>query len=368
MKNFKTKLFAAAMAAPLAMSGMSVFAEGEGEASITVTKELTAPKGAEKLNATFTMTGTLTKINEQDATKAEIDSTPNFSWTFNASKDSVTEKSESATATTVTYTATSDNLLDNKTYTHAGVYTYEFKENQSLSQGETLDPTKETVTFDDNKFTVNVYVVENADGNYEVKAATQSSDTGKATAMTFANTYTRKGSSDPDAEDFDGLVIANTVEGDLADKTKDFKYTLNLTDANSDVTPIVKKGETVINPENNVYTFTLKHGESVTVSGVSTGSSYSVSQNEVKPYVTTAGYTFAPVEGGAISTPTIDDNARSVTGNVTAKKDIVTYKNTYNNENIPTGNIINNMPFLGLIAVALGGFIAYIALKRRQNA
>lgn len=71
MKNFKTKLFAAAIAAPLAMSGMSVFAEGDDEASITVTKDLTAPKGAEKLDATFTMTGTLTKINEQEATDAE---------------------------------------------------------------------------------------------------------------------------------------------------------------------------------------------------------------------------------------------------------------------------------------------------------
>lgn len=34
MKNFKTKLFAAAMAAPLAMSGMSVFAT-EGETTAT---------------------------------------------------------------------------------------------------------------------------------------------------------------------------------------------------------------------------------------------------------------------------------------------------------------------------------------------
>ncbi|WP_297568766.1 hypothetical protein [uncultured Faecalibaculum sp.] len=362
MKNFKTKLFAAAIAAPLAMSGMSVFAEGDDEASITVTKDLTAPKGAEKLDATFTMTGTLTKINEQEATDAEKADTPSFSWTFNASKDSVTEKTDLATDTTVTYTATSDNLLDNKTYSHAGVYTYEFKENQSVT--ETLDLTKETVTFDNNTFTVNVYVVENETGGYEVKAATQATDTGKATSMTFANTYTRKGSTNPDDEDFDGMVIGNTVAGDLADKTKDFSYTLTLTDADSTVTPDVKKGNTVITPVNGVYTFVLKHGETVTVSGVSTGSTYSVTQNQVQPYTTTATYdTEEP-----IALPTINDVTRTVSGNVTAKKDIINYKNTYDNKTVPTGNIINNMPFLGLIAVALGGFIAYIALKRRQNA
>lgn len=42
MKNFKTKLFAAAMAAPLAMSGMSVFAT-EGPAATTEQQSTTAP-------------------------------------------------------------------------------------------------------------------------------------------------------------------------------------------------------------------------------------------------------------------------------------------------------------------------------------
>lgn len=64
MKNFKTKLFAAAMAAPLAMSGMSVFAtEGETTATTAVIKkELTVPNGVTTPKATFKFHVTAKKV------------------------------------------------------------------------------------------------------------------------------------------------------------------------------------------------------------------------------------------------------------------------------------------------------------------
>lgn len=360
MKNFKTKLFAAAMAAPLAMSGMSVFAT-EGEETPTepvagelkITKKFNTPTGATVLDKEFSFTAKLNSVNgdasyAKDAVKV---------YSVNANQMNKVSDEDGVT----TYTATSSNIIDNKlSHPTAGVYNYTIVET-GKGTTENIDGKKGEITYSAASYTVNVYVVNTEDG-VKVSAVSKSDGAAKSENLEFVNTYTRATSADPGDEDFDGLVINNIVDGQLGDKQKDFSYTVRFSDQNTSVKKSDGAGAfTTVTPGTDGK-YTLKHGESLYVTGAAVGSTYEVTQDAATGYTTKVKNTTAD-NGGLM-----DNIANGMKGTITQAKDSITFTNTTDDTTIPTGNIINNMPFLGLIAVALGGFIAYIALKRRQNA
>lgn len=133
-------------------------------------------------------------------------------------------------------------------------------------------------------------------------------------------------------------------------------------DAAEGVTPDVKKGETPIEFKDGKYSFTLADGESVTISDIPVGTSYRVEQtDDATGYTTkTENKTAGAPEGYA---PEMGDTYFD--GYNTSVLDDLHFTNTATDVT-PTGNFINNMPFIALIAVALGGFVAYIAAKRRN--
>lgn len=359
MKNFKTKLFAAAIAAPLAMSGMSVFAEGEetptapADGELKITKKFETPTGATVLNKEFSFTAQLNSVNGDTSYAKEAKEV----YTVNANQMNKVSDADGVT----TYTATSSNIIDNElNYMTAGVYNYTIVETGKGTK-ENIDGEKGEITYSNASYTVNVYVV-NTENGVKVSAVSKSDGAAKSENLEFVNTYTRATSANPEDEDFDGLVINNIVDGRLGDKKKDFSYTVTLSDQNASVKKSDGNGgfTTVTAGTNGKYT--LKHGESLYVTGAAVGSTYEVTQDEATGYTTKVENTTAD-NGGLM-----ENKAYGMKGTITQAKDSITFTNTTDDATIPTGNIINNMPFLGLIAVALGGFIAYIALKRRQNA
>lgn len=118
--------------------------------------------------------------------------------------------------------------------------------------------------------------------HYTVEEVTQLSDyetTYSEDTLTITNT--RKPS----------LTIAKTVEGDMGDRTKDFRFTVTLKNKNGEPLsgsysytrtnedePEVQEGILKLNPEGEVE-FSLKHGDSITIKNLPIGTSYQVAEN-----------------------------------------------------------------------------------------
>ncbi|WP_276813736.1 DUF7601 domain-containing protein [Faecalibaculum rodentium] len=386
MKNFKTKLFAAAMAAPLAMSGMSVFAT-EATINVTIQKTYNVPEGA--------------KLTGREGEKS-FDQTFDFTVTPitqgapTGQSDWSAEVTEDAYATTTTYTASTDITSYFTTafngHKSAGIYDYKITETAGDTAvteitGNATEGTVTTtsnLTYATNTYMARVYVANNETGDgthinnivlYKGESPddaqkVESDDNGKVNAA-FTNTLTQTQTITPgDDITAKGLSVTNNVTGNLADKKKDFGYSLTFTAPNGEngtIAGVIKKQDgstqTVSFTSGTASSIDLKHGESFALTSAPAGTTYKIVHTD-----TDANYTLKSTDVTGTPTPTISDTKKTVTGVVPMDKLAVSFTNEYNNENIPTGNIINNMPFLGLIAVALGGFIAYIALKRRQNA
>lgn len=386
MKNFKTKLFAAAMAAPLAMSGMSVFAT-EATKNVTIQKTYNVPVGAK-------LTGTDGDKSFDQTFDFEV--TPITTGAPAITGDLSVEATKDTYARENTYTASKDITSYFTTafngHKSAGIYDYKISETAGdLAVTETTgDNTVGTVTttsnltYATNTYLARVYVANDNTGdgthiNNIVLYNGESADEGKKVISdkdgnvnaAFTNTLTQTQTINPgDDITAKGLSVTNGVTGNLADKKKDFGYSLKFTapdGENGTITGLIKRQDGTTKNVNftsgAASTISLKHGESFALTSAPAGTNYEIVHTD-----SDTNYTLISTNVDGTPTPSVSADKKTVTGVVPMDKLAVSFTNEYSNETIPTGNIINNMPFLGLIAVALGGFIAYIALKRRQNA
>ena len=186
-------------------------------AALTLTGLLAASLGLSAFADTpVTLTG-------QQVTKhlvmAEGQAVPTETFSFTA--DAVTEDAPEASIDNVSYTSADDlgAHFNDGVYTvdknaaitfgdfpHAGTYVYTVTENPGSADG---------ITYDSTSYTMMVYVA-NDSGNLVIRDITVEADNGKQEDLSFTNTY-RKNSS---------LTITKNTEGDLADKTKDFAFTI----------------------------------------------------------------------------------------------------------------------------------------------
>lgn len=115
-----------------------------------------------------------------------------------------------------------------------------------------------------------------------LSTAMETVDIGEKVTVTFTNTDTRK-----------TLTVSKTVDGDLGDRNKAFAFTLNLTDVTGDplTGAFAAEGvqDSVTLDENGNASFTLSHGEHLTVLGLPDGAIYTVSEDEdsAEDYLTT---------------------------------------------------------------------------------
>ena len=165
------------------------------------------------------------------------------------------------------------------------------------------------------------------------------------------------------------LEFTKAITGNQADKNKQFKFTLNVTDANPGVYTVEVSRDAVVKEDSNVtanegvYTITvgadgtctayfyLADGDTVKVNDLPKGYSYSVTE-DAEDYQSTAAnvpnYT-DPYTGSDVQ----DDAATSYTNDRTGI--------------IPTGVIIMIAPFvIGLLV--FGAIILYMSSKRRRAA
>ena len=360
MKNFKTKLFAAAMAAPLAMSGMSVFAEGEVATSTEVPViKSTITMAPDITPRTLTLTYTATPADENtNDTITDYPVTEPVVVTYTADKATTRDGMKVFTDESTLFSGIS--------YPHAGVYTWNVTQKAEAS-GALSEGVTDNLTVDTKSYTVRAYVYNNIDNQGNLADGTTVRYTVQATGgakegltdgklvMSFANEYSQSFENTEKGV----FSLTHMVAGALGDKEKEFNYELVVTaPANANDKSITVDGFDVKNND-GTYTLTAKHGQIGKITKAPVGTTVEIKATNVPTDYTTTWT-------GAVGK---DENNRNANATITASGTYVTATHTKDDTKSPImGNIINNMPFLGLIAVALGGFIAYIALKRRQNA
>jgi len=358
MKNFKTKLFAAAMAAPLAMSGMSVFAT-EGPAATTeqqsttapiIKNEFTMPEGTTVPEVTFTYSITKSPASTGDFTYPEI------------SEKTITYTATDKNPTTLTKTTP---LFTDGDFTSAGIY--EFDVTQTFSQLQDLTGFEQKLNANTEKAVnkVRVYVKNTDKGGlactYTVQNGNEKQSFGEdGPVLTYKNNYSKTKVD----EENGAFTLGQTVTGDMGDKNRDFSYLVTLTaPENAGENPFAGKiGDDDVTSNVTNKKFMMKADESAKIKLIKApvGSTITITAQNAGDHTTTYK------EG---NTNLTTGDSKEYTYKVTeAGLQLIVNQHKELGTTPIMGNIINNMPFLGLIAVALGGFIAYIALKRRQNA
>ena len=308
------------------------------------------------------------------------------------------------TAGICTYYLESADIFKDAKWPHAGVYVYEIVEKANTY--DIKDPAHEVMTYSGAKYTLNVYVVEddNNAGKYVIYAigdfrtltdeGTQGGEKVDPTPggdgkdyfysqMTFTNTYVKtNGGTDPENPDNSTLSISKAVTGDFGSKTKYFEFTLTVT-APSLVpgTPtyrayIIEGGKVVGDPVDFVSgtpnKFELKHGQKLVFIDTPVGTYFTVKETASAGYVPN----IALVYDGGTALETNNENASINFGTdefghdydfVGEAENTVGFTND-RNDITPTGFNLNDLPFIGMIILALAGAAAFIIIKfRRRN-
>lgn len=219
-------------------------------------------------------------------------------------------------------------------YDKVGVYEYTLKEVAGTTAGVAYYP-------DDIRLVVTVINGEN--GKLRIAAVHVESEGAKSD--TFPNTYSAG-----------SLKVTKSVEGNMGNKDKYFKFTVTLeAPVNKEVKSAIGVGKTSYpsNPTSitvgTATDFYLKDGETLSFTNVPYGVTYTVTEAN-EDYTTTVNGT-ADVE---------------VTGTIEHETTTAAYVNTKTGE-VDTGVVLNNMPYILVLAVLAAGVAVFIIRKRRED-
>lgn len=352
----KKKLGAFVLAGTMLLSmGTTVFAAGESTApdvnhngTVQITKEFEMADGLKTPAATFKFTATSETTGAPTATIANVSFTEEQTGTL------IGEKYVLEGTTAISFQGT---------WPHVGEYVY--------TVTETQDPANkvENVTYDSSEYTLRVYVV-NKNDNLEVEKITAEKAGTKTAKILFKNTYAKKDAT---------LIIEKNTTGTYANKTQQFDFTIAFTKSPTESTlgefngTITRKGNNtseLVTTNNGSYNFKLADGDKLQFTDLPVGTTYVVTENGAKddytPSVTvienaqeTVKDRVAQNEEQALSTQK-ENGEKNLIGENTNK---VTFTNTYKNVAV-TGVIMNNLPFILLVAVAIVAFVSLAVMKR----
>lgn len=324
------KLLSIGLAAMLAFGlATTSFAEEAGDVTTPTDGTVTIHKVYKLENAGTTSpeeTFTLVQVGDGTVTDGEATSAPHLG--------AITGAAYEEGAATVSGT-TGNITVALPEYTNVGVYEYTLKEVAGKTAG---------VTYYDKGIKLVVTVVNDNNGKLRI-AAVHTESTGEAKSDNFPNTY-KAGELD----------VSKTVTGNLGDKNRYFEFKVTLTGeegktyadsyavsgANNEGNPTsveVKAGE------DKEYTFKLKHGDTITIANLPYGVTYTVTETAA------AGYT---------TTSTGDH------GTINAADQAAEFTNTKDGS-IDTGVVLNNMPYILVLAVLAAGVAVFIIRKRRED-
>lgn len=346
----KKKLGAFVLAGTMLLSmGTTVFAAGEptvpdvnSNGQVPITKEFEMADGLKTPAATFKFTATSQTQDALPATIADVSFTEGQTGTLKG------EKYVLEGNTTISFTGD---------WKHAGEYVYtvtESKENPISN-----------VTYDNTSYTLRVYVINGTNG-LEIEKITAEKANGKINKILFTNTYAKNDAT---------LTIEKNTTGTYADKTKEFNFEITFTKS-----PMSEKtsftgnigSEPVECTAGTAKPFTLADGEQLVFHNLPVGTTYVVKELEASdgytPSVTVVENQTTTVANKTVQeTEALDTLKENGKNNLVGENENkVTFTNTYKDVAV-TGIVMNNLPFILLVAVAIVAFVSLAVVKRRRT-
>ena len=222
------------------------------------------------------------------------------------------------------------------------------------------------VTYDNTSYRLRVYVINGTNG-LEIEKITAEKANVKTAKILFTNTYAKNDAT---------LTIEKKTTGKYANKTKEFNFEITFTKS-----PMSDKrtftgnigSEPVECIAGTPKSFTLADGEQLVFSNLPVGTTYVVKELDaldgytpsvtvVENRTTTVNRTAAQ-EGDALDTLK-EGEKKNLVGEYENK---VTFTNTHKGGVVPTGILMNNLPFILLVAVAIVAFVSLAVIKRRRT-
>lgn len=345
----KKKIGAFVLAGTMLLSmGTTVFAAGEptvpdvnSNGQVPITKEFEMADGLKTPAATFKFTATSTTEGAPTATIADVSFTEGQAGTLKGEKYVLEGK------TAISFTGT---------WPHAGEYVYTVAETQESMPN---------VTYDTSSYTLRVYVINGTNG-LEVEKITAEGAKGKTDKILFTNTYAKNNAT---------LTIEKNTTGTYADKTRKFDFEITFTKSPmSDQTTFTGTigAQSVEYTAGQTKTFKLADGEKLVFNNLPVGTTYMV-----KELAATDGYTpkVTVVENKTttVTNKTVQETEALDTLKENGKNNLVgenenkvTFTNTYKDVAV-TGIVMNNLPFMLLVAVAIVAFVSLAVIKRRRT-
>lgn len=250
--------------------------------------------------------------------------------------------------------ATGDITIALPTYEKVGIYKYTLEEVAKKTAG---------VTYYGNEIKLVVTVVNGGTGKVRVAAVHTEAENenggfdsitkgegGKSD--TFANTYKAN-----------ELEVSKTVTGNMGDKDKYFTFHVTFTKNSNEDAPTLIKYEDATGEHTLTFTggtvtkeFTLKNDSEMHFTNVPAGVTYTVSEES---YASDGYKTY-------IGSETEENEKRKAEGTATTEKATVAFFN-HKGGDVDTGVILDNAPYILMLAVVAGGAMTLVIKKRREE-
>ena len=407
LNKFFAILVSLAMMATLCVS--MAFATTDSEAAGALAKDasdaklvkyLQAGKGVTKPDASYNFSVTSTTANAAAATNTTI------------AKDAMNKDVNGDYIGTLTIAK----MFENATWTQPGEYVYTVQETSATRVTDNttwVDGANETLTLDTaTTYKLRVYVknsnvslvidkVTVSDGTHKVDPTivAETADAGKTeqggnVGMSVTNTY-KNNLKDTDNTDNQGLInLQKLVSGNYASKTYKFDFDLDyvLPENNNGADAVVKYkvlvggvGEATAGEQTATggnISVQLANTDKLIITQAPEGIKWSTKENltaatdlqNYQKYVPSVDQYGKYAEGKtAFDAGSDAETTQQILGDTTsdgthAAPDGVVYTNTLNDSDVtPTGILMNNLPYIALALVAIGGLVAYVVVRRRQD-
>lgn len=342
--NTAKKLTAGALALSMmfAMAVPMAFAETPSDmTSVTVTKLYKLDGDGVSPAETFTLKQTKSEVVDSEATTA-----PALGTITGATFGEGAATAEGATGTIT---------IQLPTYEKVGIYKYTLEEEAGSTAG---------VTYYGNEIKLVVTVVN--DGTGKVRVAAVHTEAENENGGFDSITKGEGGKSDTFANTYKAneLEVSKDVTGNMGDKEKLFQFHVTFTKKSTEDAPELIKYEdadgkhTIAFGTNGKATvdFKLKDDSELHFTNIPEGVSYTVWEDSYAD----AGYKTY------IGSETEDNEDRSAEGTTTTEKAAVAFIN-HKGGDVDTGVILDNAPYILMLAVVAGGAMMLVIKKRREE-
>ena len=342
---------------------------------------------ANDVSFTFTKTSAPTGMNLNDMPAISVGNVK-----FNAGEDLI--KDTSVTDIKVlrkqsdNFLASFKTAMDTSTKMTTGEYVYTVKSTSTVTKAKNND----VFTASNAEYKLDIFVAQNTDGKLYIKGlsiintknepgSTTGGTASNFSGLKFVNEYVAKaGSVDPtdpivpnpnDPKSYAFKVTNNTES--KGTQTGSFEYTMTVTKPSGITTAdntyvYYVDGTKQTGTYGTAVKFTLPDTKSMMIQSCYAGSKVTVDQKGVANWTATAETTFNGVKDTQKLSAAVGKNLQVANKTLGQKENKVEYKNIYKDIAV-TGIIVNNFPFIIMIAIAVVALAGIVAMnsKKRMN-